>query len=52
MNKNTFQTIKKSVANKQNPYPVQPATGRHVSTTAFGSNASSTDIIRTDRKSA
>ena len=52
MNNQNFQAIKKSAANTSRAIPVRPASGYLVSTTAFGSNAAATDIIRDERKSA
>lgn len=47
MNKKNIEQVRQSVANAQRAIPVVPATGYMVSTTAFGSNAAATDIIRT-----
>ncbi len=53
MDKKNFETTRKSVANQSRAIPVKPASGYLVSTTAFGSNAASTDIVRPEgRKSA
>lgn len=46
MNKQNIDQVRKSVANTQRAIPVKPASGYMVSTTAFGSNAAATDIIR------
>ena len=53
MSNQNFQTIQKSAANQSRAIPLQPASGYLVPTTAFGSNAASTEIVRTSlRKSA
>lgn len=52
MNNKNIQNVRQSAANQSRAIPITPANGFFVSTTAFGSNAASTDIIRTDRKSA
>lgn len=46
MDKKTIEQVRKSAANAQRAIPVKPATGYMVSTTAFGSNAAATDVIR------
>lgn len=45
----TFQSLQKTVANQHGTR--KPQSGFYVQTTSF-SNAASTEIIRTDRKSA
>lgn len=50
MTQQTFQTIRQAVANQSQTR--QPMTGFYVSTTAFGSNAASTDIVRMPSRAA
>lgn len=50
MTQPTIQTIRANVANQSQPR--QPMTGFYVSTTAFGSNAAATDIVRMPSRAA